>query len=118
MSKRLFVDVDDTLVLYDLNAPNPYGIYQGVPYKLNDKLIEGIKKYHIDNPDELIIVWSGGGREYAEMWINNIGLNNIAYPLEKSKETFHLIQDNSIVIDDMEDMFKRTYTPFNWPEEN
>ncbi len=55
---NLFVDVDDTLVLYQNdNAVNPFGYYMDVPYLFNDKLIEGVKKFSHDHPEVLIVVW-------------------------------------------------------------
>ncbi len=41
----IFVDVDDTLVLYDppRSGPHPYGVYDGIPWKPNERLIEGLK---------------------------------------------------------------------------
>ncbi len=33
----LFVDVDDTLILYDLPPPNPYGYFQGLYGFLEDR---------------------------------------------------------------------------------
>jgi len=37
----LFVDVDDTLIIYDLPPPNPYGYFQGTPWRVNQQLLDG-----------------------------------------------------------------------------
>ena len=60
---RYFFDCDDTLVLYGNPGPNPYGYYMDTPYEVNSRLIEGIKELHEREPEALIVVWSGGGRE-------------------------------------------------------
>ena len=110
---RLFVDVDDTLVLYDLDAPNPYGIYYGTPYTINEPLLEGIKQFQLDNPNELIVIWSGGGKEYARMWgEDKLGLEGMIYLL-KDKDSFWLVNPGDIVIDD-QPLKIRTHTPHEW----
>lgn len=57
---RIFVDVDDTLVLFKGDFPHPYGVIQGDSFKLNHKLVERLKNFKGE-----IIVWSGGGSTYA-----------------------------------------------------
>ena len=57
----LFVDVDDTLIMYDLPPPNPYGYFQGIPWRINQQLLDGVHQFHADNPETPIIIWSGGG---------------------------------------------------------
>ena len=73
----LFVDCDDTLVLYLEVGPNPYGIYWGTPYEVNHRLVEGMLRFGERYPEALIVVWSGGGLEYAEMVMNLLGLNKV-----------------------------------------
>lgn len=117
MSKRLFVDVDDTLVLYENdNLQNSYGVFWGVAWRPNEVLIKGMRDYRRDNPNALIIMWSGGGREYAKMFAGMLHIEDIvdAYYI-KDDTTAHLVTKNSIVVDDM-DMMGRTHRPFEWPE--
>ena len=59
----LFVDCDDTLILWD-TEPNGLGSYG---YHLNHELIEAVLKYMAITKDNLV-VWSGGGEEYARRW--------------------------------------------------
>lgn len=113
---RLFVDVDDTLVLYQRPGPNPYGVYAGTPWEPNIRLIEGVKQFAKDNPEALIVVWSGGGRAYAIEWADRLGLGDIADGLLKDSSTMHLITEEDIVIDDMDLGGRRTHNPYEWPE--
>ncbi len=114
---KLFVDVDDTLVLYDMEAPNPYGVYEGTPYTVNERLIEGLRKFRKEHPQDSIFIWSGGGAQYAEMWAAKLNLEGVVdWWLTKDKTIIDLIEPGDIVIDDM-DVKWRTHTPFNWPEE-
>ena len=61
----LFVDCDDTLILWD-NTPLESGLYSA-KYEVNTKLIEAVHKYLAHTKDNLV-VWSGGGEEYARRW--------------------------------------------------
>jgi len=123
--RRLFVDVDDTLVIYDdgRNEPHPYGIYHDIPYTINEKLLEGIKEWNLGNPESWIIIWSGGGEEYARMWAERLGLlegwrSGTVTPMIKDETTFIFIRDYDIVIDDMDLGGLRTHKPNEWPENN
>jgi len=116
---NLFVDVDDTLILYDRIGPNPYGIYFGEPYSVNDELLRGILDFHKNNPNSLIVIWSGGGKQYAEMWIDRIGLGDIIpsiVGLGKDRDSLVLVKDGDIVIDDDILGGLRTHNPNEWPE--
>ena len=114
---NLFVDVDDTLVLYETPGPNPYGVLHGVPWKPNTRLIDGIKQFSQANPTAQIVVWSGGGQEYAVEWANRLGLGGIATGHLKDESTLSLlIQDGDIVIDDLDLDGRRTHRPDEWPE--
>lgn len=55
---RVFIDIDDTLILWDdEDRANP-----------NEDLIEAINAFAHARPTDLIMVWSGGGIDYAAMW--------------------------------------------------
>ena len=112
---NLFVDCDDTLIIYDVEGPNPYGFYNNTPYIFNEPLLAGVKQFHIDNPHSLIVIWSGGGFDYAKMWCIRLGLYNDVLPLIKDKTTFELIKEDDIVIDDQELDGYRTHKPNEWP---
>lgn len=122
--RRLFVDIDDTLVIYDdgRNAPHPYGIYRDIPYTINEKLLKGIDEWNLGNPESWIIIWSGGGEEYARMWAERLGLiagwrSGTVTPMVKDQTTFIFIREYDIVIDDMDLGGLRTHKPNEWPEE-
>ncbi len=76
-NRRLFVDCDDTLVLWFngdehtegvlLPGPNPYG-GGAERWKPNLLLIEALDAWREANPHHQIIIWSGGGTDYAESW--------------------------------------------------
>ncbi len=112
---NLFVDVDDTLALYDKAGPNPYGIYLGTPWSPNQPLIDGIRRFAEDNSEALIVIWSGGGKDYAKQWSEVLGLDDLMVPMDKSaKLARELVKDGDIAIDDMP-VFWRTHTPDEWP---
>ena len=124
MGQRLFVDVDDTLVKYQSRqAVNPYGLYKGDPWEPNQRLIDGMRAFREANPDTLIVVWSGGGREYAMTWIDLLKLNpslDVA-GMGKDLGSMAIVRPDDIVVDDMADSLKvsavKVYGPDEWPEQ-
>ena len=70
---RLFVDCDDTLVLWlnqdgqPLEGQNPYGGGSD-KYELNTALIGTVVDFLDTNPGWDLVVWSGGGSQYAKVW--------------------------------------------------
>ena len=70
---RLFVDCDDTLVLWlnedgqPLEGQNPYGGGSD-KYELNQALIDAVVDFLDTNLDWELVVWSGGGSQYAKVW--------------------------------------------------
>ncbi len=111
---RLFVDVDDTLIIYDQPPPNPYGYYQGISWRVNQTLLDGIHRFHADNPENQIIIWSGGGKEYSEILIDRFGLTGLVEGLLKDQWSLSLIRDGDIVVDDLDEPW-RTHSPDQWP---
>ena len=74
MRKRLFVDCDDTLIVYDNIAcswpdkpcevhDHPFAVTRGETYKINEPLVVSIKAYVEGNPCALVVIWSGGGAQ-------------------------------------------------------
>ena len=119
---NLFVDCDDTLFLYLVsNIKNPHGLWKNIPYKCNEKLIQGIQTFRREHPnhkEHSIYIWSGGGWEYARMCAVQLGISSICNGfLTKDITEFHRIKEGDIVIDDDDLVKVRTHTPFNWPEE-
>ena len=60
---KLFVDVDDTLILYTQN--HTWNLEDTVSYKVNVPLIDALEKWQQVYPDEYLIVWSGTGTKWA-----------------------------------------------------
>ena len=114
---NLFVDCDDTLVFYQEAGPNPYGIYWGTPYEVNQRLVQGIVQFRDRDPAALIVVWPGGGVDYAEMVMIRLGLDRVAVPMLKNVLTFQLIKDGDVVVDDDPLLGRRTHEPDEWPEQ-
>jgi predicted HAD superfamily phosphohydrolase YqeG len=61
--KTLFVDVDDTLVIWSDS---------GASYKPHQKHIELVKRFHKRN--QPVVVWSAGGWEWAERIVKELDL--------------------------------------------
>lgn len=73
---RLFVDCDDTLVLWtdasgavEDDRGHPYGA-GAKGWKPNEALIDCITRRRAEF--ETVIVWSGGGAEYAGKWLERL----------------------------------------------
>lgn len=121
---RIFVDCDDTLLLYHTKEQKtPYGMWTGIPFTPNYRLIGALMIHKKDHSEDEIIFWSGGA-EYAKECATKLHLWDMAYAFaHKNKSNFHMVQEGDIVIDDdsFSDLPKeeqiRTHTPFNWPEE-
>lgn len=70
---RLFVDCDDTLVLWldgdgtPLGGQNPYGGGSD-KYELNQALIDAVVDFMDTHREYELVVWSGGGAQYAKGW--------------------------------------------------
>jgi hypothetical protein len=126
MRKRLFIDCDDTLILYDCISctrtkeacevhGHPYGFLKGESYKINEPLVASIKAYVQDNPCALVVIWSGGGAQYARS-IADIVLSGVGVmTLIKDKTSFHLVRPGDIVVDDMDvEVVTKVYRPDEW----
>ena len=102
---RLFVDCDDTLVLWHYTEVKPgiFSIQQdeaGDTYHMNDELISSIPCWLSLHPEYQLVVWSGGGLEYAAGWARKVfGRSGIPYiVLPKNMGT---PENHDILIDDM-----------------
>jgi len=107
---QIFVDCDDTLILYDSDTGiHPYGVLNDEPWRPNQPLVDALLA--TEHP---VFVWSGGGAWYAEIIARKLGLD---FPcLDKYETTYKLIQEGDVVIDDTELEGWRTHNPFEWPE--
>jgi hypothetical protein len=102
--KRVFVDCDDTLIIYkDGGTVHPYGVDYG-EYYINESLAESIKNFVYDNPCALVVIWSGGGADYARRIADIVlpGVDGVTCMI-KDRTTFYLVHSGDIVIDDMAD---------------
>ncbi len=68
---RLFVDCDDTLVLWPEKPAEGSPLYYGDKYTLNVALMNAIAEVADEYAD--VIIWSGGGKDYASMWARRLG---------------------------------------------
>lgn len=59
---RLFVDVDDTLILWSKEMKN--GLY-ATKYEPNGDVIHFVREFRQFHPGHEVIVWSLGGKDYA-----------------------------------------------------
>lgn len=59
---RLFIDVDDTLVLWKYTGLVDEG------YEPNHAVIEFARRWKEFHPEGRIVVWSTGGKDYAGEW--------------------------------------------------
>ena len=60
----IYIDVDDTLVLYRNDQPvQPSGVLMGPGFLVNHELIDQALLHRKAN--EPVVVWSGGGASYA-----------------------------------------------------
>lgn len=64
----LYIDIDDTLVtwLSEEDGPHPYGA-GAKEWRVNQGVLGLAERW--EGP---IVVWSGGGKDYAEMWGNRL----------------------------------------------
>lgn len=110
---RLFVDCDDTLILFDSEGPHPFGATAyNEPFHFNEPLIAFIRRFRQRNFDDLIIIWSGGGRKYAQTVAEMVGLDDIgAGYLIKDRTTFDLVRKQDIVVDDQKLAVSAVITP-------
>lgn len=67
----LFVDVDDTLVRWCPagceHGTHPYG-GEAEGYVIDQAVVGYAKGWRDSHPRGLVVVWSGGGVDYAETW--------------------------------------------------
>ncbi len=100
----LFVDVDDTLVLYQTDNLWQALIRGGL---LNEPLIERIRAWK--GP---IVIWSAGGEEYARS-AGRRALGDLAFTaLEKDSVGYSLVLPGDVVVDN-DPIPVRTHEPMD-----
>lgn len=70
---KIAFDVDDTLIKHDK------GTLQSHP---NYDLIQVLRWFHRNG--DRIFVWSAGGIDYAQMWVNKLGLTDFVKVIPKN----------------------------------
>lgn len=94
----LFVDCDDTLVLWDPDPDEESSLYRGDRYTINHELVSNIKCWLGEHPEYKLVVWSGGGANYACHWGDKaFG----PFPHACTSKDITLPKDKDICIDDM-----------------
>lgn len=101
--KRLFVDCDSTLVLWkddEIDPATSFIIRNN--YDVNYPLIEAVHKFMSTHKDWLLIIWSGGGLDYATGWANRFFRDengNQQYDLSLAKD-YRIPDEKDICVDD------------------
>lgn len=92
--KTLWVDCDDTLILWEKGATAPNGLYMGSEWQKNEPLIEAIRSW--EGP---VMVWSGGGKDYARMWAERCEIDCDA-TWDKFGPNMKLVSEQDVCVDD------------------
>lgn len=94
--RRLFVDCDDTLILWERRS----GFVEVITgeYKINTDLIGQVLNFLKHNPDFELVVWSHGGVDYAGDWALQCFGGLVKYTIEPKEPGIAAIGD--MVIDD------------------
>ena len=108
--RRLFVDCDDTLVLWQY-VEREDGLYYATPWQRNDDLIATVRRFVDDHPDTELVIWSGGGAVYAARWAVLFFDGVECVPEDKN---IHYPQPGDICVDDQP---LRVACPIYTPEE-
>ena len=90
---HLYVDTDDTLILYRRGGTNPYGFLSNVPWDLNTELINAINAWTASN-NALVRLWSGGGADYAHHVYRQLK-NQLPFPVDSFETKFSLAKHES-----------------------
>jgi len=105
---QVFVDCDNTLVLYKDGLPHHYGILRGDSYMPNSELVDRLKKF-----PGTVIVWSGGGRDYARQVAELVLPKDLKYfAMSKFQfEAWCTLKEGDIVVDDQKELFTAVVSP-------
>ncbi len=99
---KLFIDVDDTLVLYSGRepGPNPLGLEMGLEFRVNVDLIAAIQIWKRDNRGGQVVVWSGGGEAYARSAGDRFIPGVATWYFTKGGKNLTLPNRNDVLVDD------------------
>ncbi len=100
--RRLFVDCDDTLVLWQKDGAPPEGAHPygggAESWLPNEALISAIRSHMTASPEDRLIIWTGGGVNYATMWADRLMPGE--WHLATAKDP-RLVQAGDVCVDDM-----------------
>ena len=108
---NLFVDCDDTLVLWPEKPTGTLALYRGDAYIPNNDLIDAVNAYV--RPGDTLFVWSGGGVDYAAMWANKFFEPGAWVALAKD---ITVPKVGDVVVDDQVLALKRGVRAYTWAE--
>ena len=96
---KLFVDVDDTLILYYEN--HTWDLSLTATYDINFDLIEALEIWCKYYPETSLVIWSGTGAKWAEE-ISKAMFPHMSIAMTGSKFSFlrDIISEDDIAIDD------------------
>jgi len=96
---KLFVDVDDTLILYREN--HTWDLSQTSTYNINFDLITALEIWYKYYPETSIVIWSGTGAKWAEE-IAQALFPHMPITMTGSKFSFlrDIISEDDMAIDD------------------
>ena len=120
MPTNIYLDCDDTLALYCYfdcgHDEHPFGALS-MPWYPNEPLIAGVKAFRATNPDALIVVWSGGGKDYARTFAERLLPGIYDTTMDKWGDALKLPRPGDIVVDDCVIITAGThYLPDEWPD--
>jgi|TARA_R110002124_G_scaffold228431_3_gene393791 hypothetical protein len=92
--KLLYVDVDETLVFWS----DPLKPYHG-SYTVNTGLVRAVRKVIEDNVYSEVIIWSGGGKPWADTISKLLFLKYKLRSLDKFL-SYRDVPDNAYAVDD------------------
>lgn len=90
---HLYVDTDDTLIIYRRGGTNPYGFLEEIEWELNTALVDAIQAW-ADTNNAIIRLWSGGGAKYARHVYQQVKAR-ISFPVESFETKFTLASHDS-----------------------
>jgi len=99
---RLFIDIDDTLVIFPdhLPGPNPFGVTNGLPHRTNEPLVDAVREWLALNSAGQVVFWLGGGEEYARNVASRLIPDIAAWYFTKSGQNLGLPGTGDTVVDD------------------
>src|SRR3990167_4835522 len=96
---RLFVDCDDTLVIWqDRYVNQDKELWVRDKWDINEPLVRAVHSFLAERPEYVLIVWSGGGVWYARRWAEKAFPGGNVMSLAKDNQ---LPREGDVLVDDM-----------------